>query len=68
MLFLQGTRDELAGLDLIVPIVEGLDRASITIFDDADHAFHVRKASGQTDRSTLEAIATTMAAWMAERR
>jgi predicted alpha/beta-hydrolase family hydrolase len=66
MLFLQGTRDDLAELGLLVPVVEALDRATIRIFDDADHAFHVRKQSGHTDRSTLDALATAMEGWMSE--
>ena len=66
MLFLQGTRDALATLDLIEGVTRTLARASLVVFEDADHAFHVRQRSGHGDRSTLERIARSMAHWMAE--
>ena len=47
MLFLQGTRDELAALDLLQPLLRRLgERATLALFEDADHAFHVRARSG----------------------
>ncbi len=49
MLFLQGTRDELAHLDLLRRIVEDLPRTTLHIVDDADHSFHVRKKTGRGD-------------------
>ena len=64
MLFLQGTRDELAALDLLQPLLVRLgERATLALFDDADHSFHVRARSGRTDVQTLEATLDTMAAW-----
>ena len=64
LLFLQGTRDELAALDLLRPLVQRLgERATLALFDDADHAFHVRAGSGRTDAQTLEAMLDTLAAW-----
>jgi predicted alpha/beta-hydrolase family hydrolase len=63
MLFLQGTRDELAHLDLLRPIVEGLSRTTLHIVDDADHSFHVRKKSGRGDAEVLTELAQTFAGW-----
>ena len=64
MLFLQGTRDELAELALLQAVVERLgSRARLALFDDADHAFHVRARSGRSDAQTLEAMLDEMAAW-----
>ena len=63
MLFLQGTRDELAHLDLLRPIVEGLPRTTLHIVDDADHSFHVRKKSGRGDAEVLTELAQTFARW-----
>ena len=66
MLFLQGTRDELADLALLQPVVDSLgSRATLALFDDADHAFHVRARSGRTDAQTLEAMLDAMARWAA---
>lgn len=64
MLFLQGTRDELAALELLQPLLQRLgERATLQLFDDADHAFHVRARSGRTDAQTMEAMLDAMAAW-----
>ena len=64
MLFLQGTRDELAELELLKGVVRGLGRqASLHLEDDADHAFHVRARSGRNDEQVVQALAAAMAAW-----
>ncbi len=64
MLFLQGTRDELAALELLQPLLLRLgERATLALFDDADHSFHVRARSGRTDAQTLEAMLDTWQAW-----
>jgi predicted alpha/beta-hydrolase family hydrolase len=65
MLFLQGTRDTLADLALLRPVCDALgSRATLRIFDDADHSFHVRKKSGRDDAAVLTELAETSAAWM----
>jgi predicted alpha/beta-hydrolase family hydrolase len=63
MLFLQGTRDDLADLALLRPIVEGLREATLHVIDDADHSFHVRKKSGRTDPEVIVELARTFARW-----
>jgi uncharacterized protein len=64
MLFLQGTRDELAQLSLITQEVAALgERATLKIFEDADHAFHVRARSGQTDDGVLLELVDMIVAW-----
>ena len=66
MLFLQGTRDELAELALLQGVVDGLGgRATLHVEDDADHAFHVRARSGRNDEQVVQSLATAMAAWFA---
>jgi predicted alpha/beta-hydrolase family hydrolase len=66
MLFLQGSRDELAQLDLLrVALAPFGARAKLEVFDDADHAFHVRASSGRTDRQVMAALADAMATWIA---
>lgn len=64
MLFLQGTRDQFARLDLLSPVCEGLGaRATLHLFEGADHSFHVPKSSGRTDAQVLKELAETTAAW-----
>ena len=67
MLFLQGTRDELADLGLLRPIVEELGtRATLHVIESADHSFHVLKKSGKTDAGVLKELAETTANWAAK--
>jgi len=64
MLFLQGTRDELAELSLLQEVLKPLgERATLKIFDDADHSFHVRARSGQTDDQVRAAMVEAMVQW-----
>jgi len=65
MLFLQGTRDTLADLSLIRSVTAQLgSRATLHIFETADHSFHVLKSSGKTDSDVMKELARTTAAWM----
>lgn len=63
MLFLQGTRDTLAAIDLISAVVSATD-SSMFVVNDADHAFHVRKSSGGTDEQALNEMASAVVGWM----
>jgi uncharacterized protein len=68
MLFLQGTRDELADLSLLRPIVKGLGSlATLHVIDGADHSFHVLKKSGKTDDGVLRELAETTVTWAKEK-
>jgi len=64
MLFLQGTRDEMAEIELVRQVSTGLgDRATLHEVEGADHSFHVLKRSGRTNAEVLEELADTIAAW-----
>ena len=68
MLFLQGTRDTLADLALLEPVVRNLgERATLTVIEDADHSFHVLKRSGRTDEEALDRLADAVAGWVGTR-
>ena len=65
LLFLQGTRDELADLTLITALAKRLGkRATLNVFEDADHSFHVRARSGRTDAQVLEQMMSDLAGWV----
>jgi hypothetical protein len=65
MLFLQGTRDELAQLDELTPAVEALGhRATLRLFEDADHSFHVPRRSGRNDAQVLDEALDAFTAWV----
>ncbi|HVW68117.1 MAG TPA: alpha/beta family hydrolase [Steroidobacteraceae bacterium] len=64
MLFLQGTRDELAEMTLLEPVVTKLGtRATLKVFEHADHSYHVPARSGKRDADVLMEVAQTVAAW-----
>lgn len=64
MLFLQGTRDQFAHLDLLRPVCEEFGaRATLHLFEGADHSFHVPKSSGRTDAQIMKELAETTASW-----
>ena len=65
LLFLQGTRDELAPLPRLRPVVKRLGaRATLHIVDGADHGFDVLVRSGRSRDAVMEELAATTAAWM----
>src|SRR5262245_51090705 len=65
MLFLQGTRDALASLDELQPLCAALEeRATLKLFQDADHSFHVPKRSGHTDAEVMSEMLNALAAWV----
>lgn len=64
MLFLQGTRDTLADLQLLRPLVKRLgERATLQLTQGADHSFHVPARLGRTDEQVLAAVLDALAAW-----
>ena len=67
MLFQQGTRDALAELDLLEPVVKGLGaRATLDLVQEADHSFHVLKRSGRNDGEVMAEVLDAFAAWVAK--
>ena len=64
MMFLQGTRDELADLKLLKPICKKLgERATLHVIETADHSFHVLKKSGRSDAEVLRELGEMTAKW-----
>lgn len=67
MLFLQGTRDSLAEVALLEPVVERLGPlATLHLVDGADHSFHVLARSGRNDRDVMNEILDAFAGWVGE--
>ena len=65
MLFLQGGRDKLAELSLLESLTSALGkRASLRVFEHADHSFHVPARSGTNDRDVMRAMLEAVTAWM----
>ncbi|MFO1501888.1 MAG: alpha/beta family hydrolase [Verrucomicrobiota bacterium] len=65
MLFLQGTRDELAQLDLLQAVVKELgNRATLKLLENADHSFHVPARTGRKDSDIRAELLDSMAEWM----
>ncbi len=67
MLFLQGTRDEFAQLDLLQEVVTKLgDRATLHLVDEGDHSFKVPKRTGKTESDVMNELADTVSEWTAK--
>ena len=65
MLFIQGTRDELADLSLLRPLVERLgSRATLHALEDADHSFHVPARSGRKDSDVRDDALDAVGTWL----
>ena len=65
MLFLQGTNDAFADLDLLRPLVERLGRnAELKLFENADHSFHVAARTGMRDADVRRELIDAAASWI----
>ena len=65
MLFLQGTRDALADTRTLQALVERLGtRATLKLFQDADHSFHVPARTGRNDAEVRAEMLDTLASWL----
>jgi predicted alpha/beta-hydrolase family hydrolase len=64
MLFLQGTRDQFADLELLRPICAALGaRSTLRVIESADHSFHLLKSSGKAEAEVMRELAQAVAAW-----
>ena len=64
MLFVQGTRDALAEMKLLKPLIKKLGaRATLHAVDEADHSFHVPAKSGRKDAEVQDEFLDAFAAW-----
>lgn len=64
MLFLQGTRDEFAQLDLLRPVLQGLGaRASLRLIEGGDHSFKVPKGAGRTPEHVMAQLVEEIVRW-----
>jgi uncharacterized protein len=65
MLFLQGTRDNLADVKLVQRLAERLGpRAKLQFFEDADHSFHVPARTGRKDADVRAELLDVLAGWV----
>ena len=66
MLFLQGTRDDFAQMDLLLPLCQRLGpRATLKLFPDADHSFHVPARTGRQDSEIMSELLDNIVGWIA---
>jgi len=67
MLFVQGTRDQLALPEQIEPLCEALGkRTTLTMVKDGDHSFHVPARSGRKDADVRGEVLDTVAKWIGD--
>ena len=66
MLFVSGTRDPLAKLDLLETAVADLgDRAHLHLIPDGDHSLEILKRTGRLQEDVYEEVVDTTAQWLA---
>jgi predicted alpha/beta-hydrolase family hydrolase len=64
MLFLQGSRDEFARLDLLTAVCERLGaRATLELIEEGDHSFKVPKRTGRTAEAVIQLLADRIVEW-----
>lgn len=64
LLFLQGTRDALADLDLLRPLVKKLAQPTLHVVEGADHGFKVRKKDGRTPDDVFAELSRAIDGWI----
>lgn len=65
LLFLQGTRDALADLELLEPVIGRLGaRARLHVVEGGDHSFKLLKRSGRTQEDALDELAAITSRWV----
>ncbi|HWH46636.1 MAG TPA: alpha/beta family hydrolase [Burkholderiales bacterium] len=65
MLFLQGSRDEFADLQLLQPLIQQLGaRATLKLIQDANHSFHVPARTGRKDAEVRTEMMDALADWI----
>jgi uncharacterized protein len=65
MLFMQGTRDEFADLQLLQHLTERLGaRATLKLLQDADHSFYVPARTGRKDSEVRAEMLDAMRDWI----
>ena len=65
VLFLSGSRDRLAPLDLLTPVVARLPRARLVVIEGADHSFGVRAGFEARGEARLDRLAAATTEWLA---
>lgn len=65
LLFVQGTRDRLAPLDLIRTVVDGQPGATLHVVEDGDHSFKVPKRAGRQAHEVLDEVVQVTTRWIA---
>jgi len=64
MLFLQGTRDAFASLELLRPVSERLEaRAKLHVVEGGDHSFNVLKRSGREQSEVMAELVGAISSW-----
>lgn len=65
MLFLQGTKDKLADLNLLQPVIDTLkEKATLYVMEGADHSFHLPKSARKNDDDVLKELAGEVKKWI----
>ena len=64
MLFLAGSRDRLAPIDLLRGVVAGLGNADLRVIEEGNHSFKVPKRTGLGPEDVLDRLSDETVAWI----
>jgi predicted alpha/beta-hydrolase family hydrolase len=65
MLFLQGSRDKLADLTLLTPLLDSLgEKTKLRVIEGADHSFNMLKSAAKTSQEVQMELARITSDWL----
>lgn len=64
MLFVEGSRDPFCPLDTLTPILSELTDADLSVIEDGDHSFNVRRSSGRSTEDARHELVAAVARWV----
>ena len=67
MLFIQGTRDSFARMDLLESVLKRLHTATLHVIDGGDHSFGVPRRGGRTKADAEKEVVDTVLGWLKEK-
>ncbi|MEQ6168836.1 alpha/beta family hydrolase [Ekhidna sp. MALMAid0563] len=63
-LFLQGSKDKLANIDMMDQVIGELSKVELEVIQDGDHSFNVPKKSGKTKEEVMDFLIKKSAKWI----
>ena len=66
LLFVQGSRDRMAPLEVLRPLVDSLPATTLHVVEEGDHSFRVPKRTGRDMWEVLDEVVNVTVGWVGE--